>query len=101
MKSSLIVFVALFCFSQALEGVKEEEGVLVLTKDNFEELTQKIKYLMVEFCKYFSDFVLLVFFSSSSLRLRFSFYLLGMTGCWILSFASPSPFDCQVILVCM
>ncbi|XP_014785437.1 protein disulfide-isomerase 2 [Octopus bimaculoides] len=49
MKSSLIVFVALFCFSQALEGVKEEEGVLVLTKDNFEQLTQKIKYLMVEF----------------------------------------------------
>ncbi|GAB1597283.1 protein disulfide-isomerase-like [Argonauta hians] len=47
--SSLIVFVAFFCVSYALEGVKDEEGVLVLTKDNFEQLTEKIKYLMVEF----------------------------------------------------
>lgn len=31
---------------------KEEENVLVLTKENFEENTKAHKYLLVEFCKF-------------------------------------------------
>jgi hypothetical protein len=31
--------------------IKEEDGVLVLTKGNFKEALEKNEYVLVEFCK--------------------------------------------------
>lgn len=33
------------------EEIKEEEGVLVLTKGNFKEATEKNDFVLVEFCE--------------------------------------------------
>lgn len=34
------------------EDIKEEEGVLVLTKANFKEALEKNEFVLVEFCKF-------------------------------------------------
>jgi hypothetical protein len=54
MKSLLIVLISSLILSGCLNAAKpeEEEGVLVLTTDNFEEAIKENKYILVEFCKF-------------------------------------------------
>lgn len=35
----------------AEENIKTEDGVLILTKDNFKSATTENQYILVEFCK--------------------------------------------------
>ena len=44
---TLIVSSGVFCDVE----IKDDEGVLVLTKSNFEEALKKYDYVLVEFCK--------------------------------------------------
>lgn len=39
--------------------VKTEDGVLVLTTDNFESIIKDNEFVLVEFCKYFLCFTIL------------------------------------------
>lgn len=45
------LFLCLVAFAFA-EDIKEDEGVLVLTKDNFEQATKDHPHMLVEFCKF-------------------------------------------------
>ena len=48
--SCLLVLFVTSCF--AAVDVEEDEGVLILNEDNFEEVVGKTKLLLVKFCKY-------------------------------------------------
>lgn len=49
----LVFSIVLLCFVGLIhaEEIKEEDGVLVLTKGNFKEALEKYEYVLVEFCK--------------------------------------------------
>ena len=51
MKLLLVAVVALFAVSHSAD-IKDEEGVLVLTKDNFDGALSDNKHILVEFCEY-------------------------------------------------
>lgn len=55
MKVILSIAVLLFVGLVHAEEVKEEDGVLVLTKGNFKEVLEKNEFVLVEFCKYNSS----------------------------------------------
>jgi len=50
--SSLIVTFSLCWLSVFAADVAEEDGVLVLTKENFQSVITENQYVLVEFCKY-------------------------------------------------
>jgi hypothetical protein len=50
------LLIALFCGISFAEDIKREENVLVLNKNNFEELVNNNNYVLVEFCEYFIVF---------------------------------------------
>lgn len=55
MKFAGLIVVALFYIagSHASEEIQEEDGVLVITKSNFEQATKDHEFILFEFCKYF------------------------------------------------
>lgn len=42
----------LLCIGGQCDDIKSEDGVLVLTKDNFEGAVKENKHILVEFCEY-------------------------------------------------
>lgn len=56
MKVLVFVLFTVFCTGQistADDDIKLDEGVLVLTKGNFQKALADNEYMLVEFCKYF------------------------------------------------
>ena len=51
MRSILFLCFSLLAIAKAGE-ITEEEGVLVLTKDNFQQAITDNTYILVEFCKF-------------------------------------------------
>ncbi len=49
---SLLILIALVLTAFVNAEVKEEENVLILTTDNFEEVTEGHQYILVEFCEF-------------------------------------------------
>lgn len=49
---SLVLFVAGLALVASDAEVKEEDGVLVLTKDNFQSVVEGNEFVLVEFCEY-------------------------------------------------
>ena len=54
MKICVLLLVAFAGYVRCEADVKEEEDVLVLTKDNYDEVITKHNYVLVEFCEYFA-----------------------------------------------
>lgn len=55
MKIYVLLLVAFVGLVHCETEIKEEENVLVLTKDNYDEAVEKHNHLLVEFCEYFHD----------------------------------------------
>lgn len=67
----LSVFGAIYCDAD----VKTEDGVLVLTTDNFKSVIENNEFVLVEFCKY-------MFRMYDFCRFKFVFYRIGCNiGC--------------------
>jgi len=49
--AKISAFVCLVIIAGAVAEFKEEDGVLVLTKDTFDKALEEFKYVLVEFCK--------------------------------------------------
>lgn len=49
---SIVVLTLCVASSVLCEEIKEEDGVLILTKANFKEALELNEFVLVEFCKY-------------------------------------------------
>jgi hypothetical protein len=51
------MIIAIFCGLSFAAVIKREKNVLVLNKNNFDEVVNNNKYVLVEFCKYFINLI--------------------------------------------
>jgi len=59
MKLTTFVVICAFALYVKAVDVEEEEGVLVLTKTNFQSVIEENQYVLVEFCKYHDNLSIL------------------------------------------
>lgn len=52
MKLAGILIVAAFCLGASFASIESEDGVLVITKDNFEKALEEHQHILFEFCEY-------------------------------------------------
>ena len=57
MKFVGIILVAILVFGESFASIETEDGVLVITKDNFEKALEEHQYILFEFCKYFYCYI--------------------------------------------
>ena len=57
-KIILVCLISKLSFAAEAPEVTEEEGVIVLTDDNFDHVVENTKYLLVEFCKHLMFYLL-------------------------------------------
>lgn len=53
MRIMRILFVTALCVMGSLAEIDTEDGIMVITEDNFEEAIDENPYIAIEFCKYF------------------------------------------------
>lgn len=55
-----ILFVTALCVAGSIAKIEEEDGIVIVTKDNFEEVLEDT-YVLIEFCEYYLFIYLVIF----------------------------------------